>query len=135
MQLSVGDSRQLSVSIGPDDVERFAALSGDTAPLHTDVGFAKRHGFAGCLVHGALLGAVVSRFVGTVLPGPLAVLERVDLAFRRPCVAPCTVMVTGRVRQVSEAVASIVLDITIAEGDAIVATGRTWHKWLNEPAA
>jgi acyl dehydratase len=130
MPLSVGDSNQLSIPIGPDDVRRFAELSGDTAALHTDIDFARRHAFEGCLVHGAFLIALLSRFVGTIMPGPSAVLERVDLAFRRPCYAPCDVVIEGRVRQVSEAVSSVVLDIIITSGGATVATGRTWHKLL-----
>jgi len=130
MPLSVGDTGQLSIEIGPGDIHRFAELSGDTAALHTDAEFARRHGFEGCLVHGALLIALVSRFVGTTMPGPNAVLERVDVAFRQPCYAPCTVVIEGRVRQVSEAVSTIVLDIVMTSAGATVATGRTWHKML-----
>jgi 3-hydroxybutyryl-CoA dehydratase len=134
MPLSVGDSNQISIAIGSDDIRRFSELSGDTAPLHTDDAFARRHGFDGCLVHGAFLIALVSRFVGTTLPGPNAVLERVDVAFRRPCYAPCAIVIHGQVRQVSEAVSTIVLDIVITSADATIATGRTWHKLLEAPA-
>jgi|KBSSwiS6_1023812.scaffolds.fasta_scaffold48131_2 acyl dehydratase len=128
--LSVGDTNQLSIAIGPADVRRFAELSGDSAPLHTDAEFAKHHGFEGCLVHGAWLIALVSRFVGTTMPGPDAVLERVDVAFRQPCYAPCAIVIEGRVRQVSEAVSTVVLDIVIRRAGETVATGRTWHKLL-----
>jgi acyl dehydratase len=133
MPLNVGDSNQLSIAIAPGDVRRFAELSGDTAALHTDEEFARRHGFEGCLVHGGLLIALVSRFVGTTMPGPSAVLERVDVAFRQPCYAPCAVVIQGSVRQVSEAVSTIVLDIVITSAGATVATGRTWHKLLEAP--
>jgi len=130
MPLSVGDTDQLSIEIGPGDVHRFAELSGDTAALHTDAEFARGHGFEGCLVHGAWLIALVSRFVGTTMPGPNAVLERVDVAFRRPCYAPCAIVIEGRVRQISVAVSTVVLDIVIRSAGETVATARTWHKLL-----
>jgi 3-hydroxybutyryl-CoA dehydratase len=129
--LGVGTEAHLDVDVSPDLVRSFIEVSGDDAPLHTDPTFAREHGFAGPLVHGALLAALVSRLVGTRLPGPQAVLERMDLAFRKPCYAPCRLRVSGRVRQVSEAVASVMLEVSVSlvDGD-VLATGKTWHKLL-----
>ena len=41
---------------------------------------------------------LVSRLIGMHLPGPRAVLLRMDLAFHDPCYAPCTVVLQARVR-------------------------------------
>ena len=129
---SVGDTRQIEVDVSPADVRRFAELSGDHAPLHTDPLFAAEHGFKACVVHGAFLASVVSRLVGMQLPGPLAVLERMDLAFHAPCYAPCRLLVSARVRHLSEAVNSISLDVTIGiEHGPVLAIGKTWHKLLS----
>jgi 3-hydroxybutyryl-CoA dehydratase len=131
---SVGQEHRITATVTAEDVVRFAELSGDHAPLHTDAAFARRHGFAGILVHGAFLTALVSRLVGMHFPGRDALLERCDLAFRAPCYAPCDLQLTARVRQTSESVASIVLDVTIADSNGtMIVTGKTWHRVLSAP--
>ena len=130
--LTVGQSHSIVVRVTPEMIVEFGALSGDQAPLHTDAAFARRRGFAGPVVHGALIGALVSRLIGMEFPGPDALLERMELAFREPCYAPEDLTITGRVRQVSEAVASIVLDVTVVAKDGrTVATGKTAHRLMS----
>jgi 3-hydroxybutyryl-CoA dehydratase len=127
----VGQEHRITARITADDVARFATLSGDHSPLHSDAAFARQRGFEGPLVHGALLASLVSQLIGVGLPGPDAVLERCDLAFRAPCYAPCDLELTGRVRQISEAVASVILDVTIVDSNGVLLmTGRTWHRIL-----
>ena len=126
----VGQSHKISAPINVGDVEHFVDLSGDAAPLHTDADFARKAGFEGPVVHGAFLIALVSRLVGMHFPGPNAVLERIDLSFRKPCYAPCEVELNASVRQISEAVATIVLDITISDASGIIASGKSWHRIL-----
>ena len=128
---AIGQEHRVTARITADDVARFAALSGDDSPLHFDAAFAQRHGFAGPLVHGALLFARVSQLVGVGLPGPNSVLERCDLAFRAPCYAPCEIELVARVRQISEAVGSLLIDVTIVDAAGqLLASGKTWHRIL-----
>jgi 3-hydroxybutyryl-CoA dehydratase len=130
---SVDQEHRLVLQVTAEDVQKFSELSGDRAPLHTDHEFATTHGFDGTVVHGALLGAYVSQLVGMFLPGPLSVMERIDLGFRRPCIAPCELHLRARVRQVSEAVASVVMDVVVSDADQqVLASGKTWHKILRE---
>ncbi len=126
---SIGQEHRITARITADDVARFAALSGDHSPLHCEAEFARQRGFEGPVVHGALLAALVSQLVGVGLPGPNAILERCDLAFRAPCYAPCDIELTARVRQISEAVASLVIDVAIVDSTGrLLLTGRTWHR-------
>lgn len=128
----VGQTHHLGIPITRDDLARYVALSGDTAPLHVDAEFAKAAGFEGVVVHGAYLMALVSRLVGTEFPGARSVLERADIAFRKPCYAPCDVTLAATVRQISEAVATIVLDIAITDDSGtVLASGKTWHRILD----
>jgi 3-hydroxybutyryl-CoA dehydratase len=130
---AVAQEHHLVLQVTTDHVRRFSELSGDHAPLHTDHEFAAAHGFGGTVVHGALLASYVSQLVGMFLPGPLSVMERIDLGFRRPCIAPCELHLSAKVRQVSEAVASVVMDVFVAGADGqIFASGKTWHKILQE---
>jgi 3-hydroxybutyryl-CoA dehydratase len=128
----VGQTHAMQAIIGAEDMIRYAELSGDFAPLHTDAAFAKAAGFSGVVVHGGYLIALVSRLVGMEFPGPKAVLERADMAFRRPCYAPCEVKLVATVKQISEAVESIILEIVISDaGGSILASGKTWHRMLS----
>jgi 3-hydroxybutyryl-CoA dehydratase len=123
----------LVLEVTTEHVRQFAELSGDKAPLHIDDEFARRHGFSGTVVHGALLGSFVSQLVGVFLPGPNSIMERMDLAFRRPCIAPCELHLKARVKQVSEAVSSVMMEISVSDAGAnILASGKTWHKILQE---
>lgn len=129
----VGAVHRTNAHVSANDVERFIDVSGDRARLHTDGAFAVRAGFKGPVVHGAYLVALVSRLVGMEFPGDCGLLERIDLAFRKPCYTPCDLVLSAKVRQVSEAVASLILDIEIADGDGqVLASGKTWHRILGQ---
>lgn len=131
-RLEVGQQHEMCFPIAERDIDAFAALSGDRSSVHMDAAFAREHGFTGRVVHGAFLAALVSKVVGTEFPGDRAVLERMDLAFRQPCYFPCEVVICAAVRQVSEAVSSVILDISITEkGGRVLVTGKTWHRILN----
>ena len=51
-------------------LDRFAELSGDKNPIHRDVPEAKAYGFPRQAAHGALLVALLSRFISPEIPGP-----------------------------------------------------------------
>lgn len=130
--LREGQTHSITVTIGPDDLARYVDVSGDRAPLHVDAEFAQAAGFSGVVVHGAYLMAMVSRLVGMEFPGPRAILERMDIAFRKPCYVPCELKLVATVRQISEAVATIILDIVISNSaGTVLASGKTWHKMLD----
>ena len=83
-------------------------------------------GFGGRVVHGAYLTALVSRLVGVHLPGENALLQSVAMRFRRPVVAGARLSVTGVVDQLSEAVRTAVVKVTLrdlASGE-IAAAGK-----------
>ena len=56
--------------ITAEQVEAFAAISGDCNPLHMDDAFAKAAGFRGRVVHGMVTAGLVSQLVGMRMPGP-----------------------------------------------------------------
>lgn len=119
--LRLGQEAGFEVVLSADDVDRFAALSGDVNPLHMDAGFARSRGFDGRVVHGACLTALVSRLIGVHLPGENALLQSVSMQFRRPVPAGTRLAVTGVVDQLSEAVRTAVVKVTILDA----ATGET----------
>lgn len=81
-ELTVGDSVQFSKTLSEDDVERFAAASGDTNPIHLDDEWAEETRFNGRIVHGVLAAGLISAALAR-LPGGVVYLSQ-DLEFRAP---------------------------------------------------
>jgi len=124
--LSVGQEVGFEASVTADDIDRFAAVSGDVSPLHVDEGFARSRGFGGRVVHGAHLTALVSRLVGVHLPGANCLLQAVAMQFRAPVLAGARLSVTGTVDQLSEAVRTAILKVAVRDlgSGAVVATAK-----------
>jgi len=80
--LQVGDSVRFSKTLSAEDVERFAAVSGDTNPLHLDDEAAAETRFGGRIVHGTLVSGLISAALAR-LPGTVVYLSQ-DTEFRAP---------------------------------------------------
>lgn len=93
--LRVGDVATLRKKITAEDIEKFSELSGDTNPVHLDKKFVQSQTtFKDLVVHGAHLNSLVSRVIGTKLPGPGTLVVRQQLNFPNPCYAGEEVEVT-----------------------------------------
>lgn len=62
----------------------FARCSGDVNPIHADDAYARARGYCGRLMHGALLNALLSGFVGTGLPVRETLCLMQKLNYRAP---------------------------------------------------
>jgi len=83
-ELSEGQSAEMSHVVGAADIEAFAAVSGDTNPVHLDEAYAAATPFGGRIAHGMLSAAYISAVLGTKLPGPGAIYLSQQMRFRRP---------------------------------------------------
>lgn len=92
----VGQEAQVTACFTKDDVEQFAALTGDNNPLHVDEEYAKAGRFGGCVVHGILVAGLISKVLGTELPGEGSIYLGQSLSFKKPVYVGDTV--TARVR-------------------------------------
>lgn len=126
-EISVGDTISFSRTWTNEDVNAFAELSGDKSPLHTDDEYAATTKFGKRLVHGMLLGAACSAFVGMYLPGRRCLDLRQSLSFRKPVFIGDTTLIEGTVigKSVSTGVITIAITFTkegtlIAESEALV---------------
>jgi acyl dehydratase len=81
-ELGVGDRVEFTKTISEDDVESFAAASGDTNPLHLDDEYATDTRFRGRIAHGTLVGGLISAALAR-LPGLVVYLSQ-DLEFHNP---------------------------------------------------
>lgn len=83
-QIGLGDSARLSLTVTAATVEAYAALVGDSNPVHLDEEFAAKSFFRRRVAHGMLAGGLISAVLGTRLPGPGAIYLSQDLEFKRP---------------------------------------------------
>jgi acyl dehydratase len=118
---AVGDGVTIEQAISVEDIDRFAALSGDTSAIHMSADAAGARGFGGRVAHGLLLGAWVSAIIGTRLPGDCGVLQTINFAFREPVIPPDLLKITVAVAGKSEAVGQLKLSIRIERSDGVVA--------------
>ena len=79
---TVGDVVRFSKTLSEDDVDRFAAASGDTNPIHLDDEWAGETRFQGRIVHGTLAAGLISAALAR-FPGSVVYLSQ-DLEFRAP---------------------------------------------------
>jgi 3-hydroxybutyryl-CoA dehydratase len=124
--LAVGQHAEFETVVADDDIDRFAALSGDKSPLHVDKAFARNRGYADRVAHGAYLVALASRLVGMYLPGRNALLLAVQVSFVAPALPGARVRVRGEIEQLSDSVRSVVLRLTLHDvaDEALLARGR-----------
>ena len=115
--LQPGDRAVLRRRFTEEDVAAFAALSGDTNPLHMDDGFAGRTRFGRRVVHGMLVASLVSTLIGMQLPGPGALWMQQSFRWRHPVFLGDTVEIAIEVTQKSPGARVIKLKLTAANQD------------------
>ena len=95
----VGQTAQLSRTVGDNDIALFTEISGDRNPLHYDEAAAKASRFGEIVVQGGVTSAILNAVVAEELPGPGTVFLNVNWAFKAPVRPGDTI--TGRVEVIS----------------------------------
>jgi len=93
-EIRIGDSASLMRTLTQEDLELFAAISGDTNPVLLDPELAKESQFHRVVGHGMWGGSLISSVLGTKLPGPGTIYLSQDLKFVRPVTLGDTITVT-----------------------------------------
>ena len=129
--LSVGQTAERRHAVTEADIDAFAAVSGDTNPVHLDAGYAMQTRFGGRIAHGMLAASYLSAVLGTDLPGPGAIYVSQTLRFRRPVrigdevIARVSVAAIDRERgRVTLETVCFVDDKSVVEGEAVVIVAR-----------
>lgn len=115
--LTVGQIDELNVSVSTDDIDQFAKLSGDYSPVHVDNLFAKESGFTSRIAHGMLVGAFISGFIGTRLPGRYGIIQKLEIEFRKPLIPPDNIQIKGEVVDISKSVKQVVVKVTVSSSE------------------
>ncbi len=82
--ISVGDSASTIKQFSSDDVLTFANLSTDFNPVHVNEEYAKQTIFGKRIVHGFLVGSLISATIASKLPGEGSIYIHQDMDFVKP---------------------------------------------------
>ncbi len=115
--LKMGEKAQFEVEITQSHLEKFAELSGDYNPLHTDNGYALQMGFIGQVAYGMLGGVLFSRLVGMELPGKFCLYLSQSMQFHAPIYPGTKVIVQGEIVQKVDAVNLVKVQTSIVSED------------------
>ena len=113
-QIQVGDEATITHLLSQEDVDTFAALTGDVNPLHLDPAFARKTSFRKPVVYGMLSASFISTMIGTLLPGGGGLWIKQTLEFLHPAHVGDKLHVKARVKQKSPATRILVLDVVIS---------------------
>ena len=129
-ELYVGQFASISKKFSDKDVLDFANLCMDHNPIHLDHEYAKNTIFGKPIIHGMLIGGLVSAVLGTMLPGEGSILLEQTLKYIKPVYYDETIGVTCSVDRLIPEKNLVVLDIFCTkEDDEIVAIGEAKIKF------
>lgn len=82
--LQVGQTYTHVFKFSQEEVNRFAEVTGDKNPVHTDAEFAAKTMFKKPIMHGMLGAALFSKVFGVLFPGEGTIYLKQSLSFLKP---------------------------------------------------
>ncbi len=133
--LAVGQKASFGKTITEADIVLFAAVTGDTNPMHLNAEYAKTSVFGERIAHGMLAAGLITKVLGTQLPGPGTIYMSQTLKFRAPVRIGETVTATVEVlalhpdkhRATLRTVCTVAGE-PVLEGEAFVSVPSRHHK-------
>ena len=122
-ELEVGMQSSYEKQITAQDIDTFAALTGDTNPIHLDEDYAAQTPFKQRIAHGMLNGGLISTVLGTQLPGPGCIYVEQQMRFKAPVMIGDTIEARVTVEEIDERRRRVKLKTECLVGDKVVTTG------------
>lgn len=82
--MQVGEVYKHEFQFSQDEVNRFAEVTGDNNPVHTNPEFAAKSQFRRPIMHGMLSASLFSKVFGTLFPGEGTIYLKQNLNFLKP---------------------------------------------------
>jgi 3-hydroxybutyryl-CoA dehydratase len=126
--LTLGQKATRTQTITDEMVRTFAALTGDTNPVHLDDAYAATTRFGHRIAHGMLAASLISAALANDLPGPGTVYLSQSIQFKAPVYPGDTITAVIEVKSVREdkPIATLTTtcinqdNVTVIEGEAVV---------------
>lgn len=106
---------EFEVAVSEEDARRFAELSGDWNPLHTDRAYAAETHYRRPILHGAFSAGLLSRMAGMFIPGRDCLLHGLKLKFVAPILPPARLRVHAAL--VREERGEGLVEVTISDAE------------------
>jgi len=106
----VGQSEEYIKKFTEDEIESYARITGDYNYIHMDEEKAKKSFFKGRIVHGQLVGGLISALLGMKLPGGGNIYLQQSLEFLKPVRIGDTIKAKVIITEINEKKKVIVLD-------------------------
>jgi 3-hydroxybutyryl-CoA dehydratase len=123
----LGMEETFTRTVTAQHIDMFAAVSGDTNPVHLDEAFAASTAFGGRIAHGLLVASYLSTILGTKLPGPGSIYVSQSLNFRAPVHIGDSVLARVRVSSMNDEKFRVSLECdcsvngeSVLDGEAVV---------------
>ena len=126
--LAIGQKATRTQTITDEMIRTFAALTGDSNPVHLDDAFAATTRFGRRIAHGMLAASLISAALANDLPGPGTVYLSQSIQFKAPVFPGDTIAAIIEVKSVRNDKPIAVLTTTcvnqenarVIEGEAVV---------------
>ena len=100
--LTIGMESSYQKTITETDIDAFAALTGDTNPVHLDSEYAAITPFKARIAHGMLSAGLISTVLGTQLPGPGCIYLEQQIKFKAPVFIGDTLVATVTIEDINQ---------------------------------
>ena len=100
MNYLIGTKDSVTKTISETDVYLFAGISGDFNPIHVNRVEAKKSVFSKQIVHGILVGSLLSNVIGMKLPGPGTIYMEQNLKFLKPVYIGDTITACAEISEI-----------------------------------
>lgn len=132
-EFKVGQKASVSKIITDGDIRDFARISGDDNPIHLDDDYAVQSLFGRRIAHGILVSALISRVIGTMLPGEGTIYLSQNVKFVKPVYVEDTVVAEVEILKIDNEKKRMTLKTTVTkedgtcviEGEALVIPPRS----------
>ena len=96
-EIKIGDTASISKTLTKEDIEKFAALTGDLDPTHINSDYAEKYNLGNLRAQSIWSGLLTSVLLGTELPGPGTVYVSQHLDFIKTLQSGDTITLTIKV--------------------------------------
>jgi 3-hydroxybutyryl-CoA dehydratase len=130
--LNPGEKASRTTTITDEMIRAFAALTGDSNPVHLDDVYAATTRFGRRIAHGMIAAGLISATLANDLPGPGTVYLSQTLQFKAPVYPGDTITTTVEVKSVRPDKPIVTLsticknqeNVVVLEGGAVVLVSR-----------
>ena len=110
-------------------MQKFAELSGDYNPIHTDLDFAMAKGFDSPLIYGLLLSSQMSRLIGQELPDKNAILTGIKMDFIQPAFPGDEMVFGADLVAKSDSIHALEFKCRITRANKVLCRGQVTAVW------